>query len=338
MNKNILTIFCFFCIAANVCCKSKHEVFASLSDTLIYNDSIRSSLLITRDDNDDFFKNLQALDVAIQMKDNQLLENPNYVAIYKKHLKSQVSNFNQDDKVFLNAVYKKVLSHLKNIQPSLNIKLSVSKIKPQHYGNDVFYTRGEVIFLPENIFIEKNEKKLVSIFLHELWHIISEQQPDLKEKMYKLIGFHKHGRKVVLPAKLEKLMLSNPDGGDRSYGMKLNNGKWLLPLISSNQNGFNNAKPVFYDYLQFDVFYINAQGMVEVNDDLSSTVSNEDNMEFFQKIKDNTQYIIHPDEIVADNFMLAVLAENTNDYKNFSDDGQKLLKEVINLIKVRNNN
>lgn len=319
-------------------CKSNTQVFNALSDTLVYNDSITSSNLIIKDDSDEFFKNLQAVDVAIQMKDDFLINNPNYVSVYKKHLTTQVSNFTKDDQDFLNKVYQKVLINIKKIQPAFNIDLSVSKIKPDHYGKDVFYTRGSVIFFPESIFKEKNEKKILSIFLHELWHIISEQNPDLKEKMYKLIGFYKHGYPVTFPSKLEKMMLSNPDGGDRSYAMKLNNEKWLLPLIRSNQDRFNNSKPVFYDYLQFDVFYLNDKGIVEVNADLSSTVSNEDNMEFFQKIKDNTQYIIHPDEILADNFMLAVLAENTNAYENFSVDGQKLLKEVINLIKVQNKN
>ncbi len=132
MNKYFLNIFCFVFIAVSTSCKSNTQIADVLSDTLVFNDSITSSRLIVKDDNDDFFKNLQSIDVAIQMKDNLLLNNPNYISIYKKHLTNQVSNFTKDDKDFLNKVYQKVVTNLKVIKPSLNVDLSVSKIKPDH--------------------------------------------------------------------------------------------------------------------------------------------------------------------------------------------------------------
>jgi hypothetical protein len=53
---------------------------------------------------------------------------------------------------------------------------------------------------------------------------------------------------------------------------------------------------------------------------------------FFTKIKDNTRYIIHPEEIIADNFMLAVLAKDKKDYKKFSTEGKKLIESLTTIV------
>jgi len=70
-----------------------------------------------------------------------------------------------------------------------------------------------------------------------------------------------------------------------------------------------------------------------MKNDGESSLSIEHNADFFKKIKDNTQYIIHPDEIMADNFMMAVIANKDETYEGFSEEGTALLKEVIEILK-----
>jgi hypothetical protein len=286
-----------------------------------------------KDDNDGFYTKIQPIDVAIQLKDNAILGDNDYINTYKKYLQTQVSNLSDEDIAFMNIVNENVKLFIKKINPNLELNYSISKIKNGHYGDDVFYTRGNVIYFPENIFKEKNVDKITSITLHEIWHILSEQNPSLKAEMYKLIGFIKHNLSLSIPTTLRSSLLTNPDGGDYAYAIKLDNGRWLLPLIRSNQSKYNSNKKAFFDYLQFDVYYINHQGIVEVDKDNSSTVSVNDNAVYFSNIKDNTQYIIHPDEIIADNFMLSILAENKNEWSNFSKGGQELMKNIIVILK-----
>ena len=53
--------------------------------------------------------------------------------------------------------------------------------------------------------------------------------------------------------------------------------------------------------------------------------------DFFKKIGDNTQYIIHPDEIIADNFFMMTLATQEIDgfdMGKFSAKGKVLIREV----------
>ena len=51
--------------------------------------------------------------------------------------------------------------------------------------------------------------------------------------------------------------------------------------------------------------------------------------DFFRQITDNTGYIIHPDEIIADNFVFVMLNQQEDGLKKeFSEDGTALLKKI----------
>jgi hypothetical protein len=54
---------------------------------------------------------------------------------------------------------------------------------------------------------------------------------------------------------------------------------------------------------------------------------------FFEKITSNTDYIIHPDEIIADNFMYLMMREKKNGLiRSFSKDGTELLRNIKNIL------
>ena len=55
--------------------------------------------------------------------------------------------------------------------------------------------------------------------------------------------------------------------------------------------------------------------------------------DFFEKITTNTGYIIHPDEIIADNFMYIMMREKKNGLqRSFSEDGVELLKNIKKIL------
>ena len=56
--------------------------------------------------------------------------------------------------------------------------------------------------------------------------------------------------------------------------------------------------------------------------------------DFQRQIKDNTSYIIHPDEVLADNF--SFLMQDRNGQKismRFSEEGKKLLTDLEGVLK-----
>ena len=67
-------------------------------------------------------------------------------------------------------------------------------------------------------------------------------------------------------------------------------------------------------------------------DNLGTTLTDGMMPGFFEQIKDNTQYIIHPDEIAADNFIYAITRSNITDSKRFSEEGVDLVERLYRVL------
>jgi len=84
------------------------------------------------------------------------------------------------------------------------------------------------------------------------------------------------------------------------------------------------SKNDFFDYIDFSLYKVSIQHGVKVNTntDGNSTINMDNIPDFFEKITTNTGYIIHPDEIIADNFMYIMMREKKNGLlRSFTDDG-----------------
>ena len=71
------------------------------------------------------------------------------------------------------------------------------------------YTRANAIVLPEAEMTAPVEKIRKTIS-HELFHVLSRANPDLREKLYAAIGFVKCDE-VAFPLELKSRKLTNPD-------------------------------------------------------------------------------------------------------------------------------
>jgi hypothetical protein len=306
-------------------------------------DSIEASRLINSDDIDGFFESISVADIQIQMKrSNGFSSRDEAIDRYKSYLTTQVSNWTAADRIAITEVIESAIEKINRLSPGVipdTIKLI--KIKTGHYGEDVYYTRGKSILIPENIFADFEAEKQLPVMLHEIFHIISRYNEGFRDTMYKMIGFERAGKMVLLPKKLNEVILTNPDGVSRTHIINLNDRndyvKQAIPLITSKYKGFRADWPAFFDYLNFDLYEVEDDGagnlVVKLNENGGTTLQLDFSPSFFTKIRDNTQYIIHPEEIMADNFMLAVLAYSNKDYSKFSSKGKTLIEQVIGTLK-----
>ncbi|MFK7809100.1 MAG: hypothetical protein AB8F74_14955, partial [Saprospiraceae bacterium] len=73
---------------------------------------------------------------------------------------------------------------------------------------------------------------------------------------------------------------------------------------------------------------------VHSNNDGSTVLEQNQLADFYRQIKDNTNYIIHPDEVMADNFMFLIMAqEDPESLKRFSTEGQQLIADIEAVLK-----
>lgn len=304
-------------------------------------DSTQASAAIIHDDTDSLFANISEADIMIQMKRAK-----NFVSLkearleYRHFLASQVSSWTTAEKQEMSSIMQIVKKMCDTLSPRIfpgGIRLV--KIKTGPYGSDAYYTRGTDIMIPENIFPLADSEAQIPVMLHEIYHILSRTMPEFRSKTYKMIGFEKAGKPVTLPPALHKVLLSNPDGLTKDYVIRLKEGqetRVCLPLISSRFGAYREGIPSYFDYVKFDIFELREGATVfEVlsTEDGGTTLPVRFTTDYFRQISDNTQYIIHPDEILADNFMLSIIAFESGDYSKFSKQGRALIDSVTTVLK-----
>jgi len=280
---------------------------------------------IKTDTKEAYFESVRPLEMCIQMG-QELTDSHDHKKLmdsYIDYLEEDVEAFSEADKALIKTVEDSVNVLLKEVNPKwLKKNIYLVKLKAKSYGEGVFYTRDNGIFIPYNVLDQGDVGGLLSVFLHEIYHIMSRYNEAFRRASYGLIGFHAVEGKLEFPEALDRRVLLNPDGVNMAYAITLNTDKdedqaiQAIPVIHANSPNYSANKPAFFGYIQFDLFRIEKKGVVnevKISDEKGPMIIPEIPdlyyPSFFEQIYDNTQYIIHPDEIMADNFMFAIFAK-----------------------------
>lgn len=311
---------------------------------VVFLDSIDASVEIISDEINGFFENISMVDMQIQMN-SDCADRATCLKMYKEFLSRDVESFTSEEIENLKVTYKmtmeKVIAANPNILPD---EIQLIKTKTKHYGPSVYYTRENIIVIPANELVSNNSAAMEKVTYHELFHIISRYNPNLKDKVYELIGFKKIDKDLVIPNALSKIMLLNPDGIEMHHYIQLkdsvqNRSLDVVPIIVSNTKQYLEGKNAFFSYLQFSMYEMieNADGKYTLvcDDNGYSTFTLRNAEDFYAQIQDNTGYIIHPDEILADNFMM-IFAFTEEEKDALSSGGQKLLVDFEAQLQVHN--
>jgi hypothetical protein len=263
-------------------------------------------ILTTRDN---YIERMSAFDRAARMKtDAQISQR-----VFLNFVATNVLNWSNDEKAL-------VSSAISSIQPKLNaLSLPFPKIifLIKTTGNEEGgqqYTRANAIVLNHDALAAGHEKELQDCVAHELFHILSRQNPGLREKLYAGIGFHPC-KEITLPSRLKPVKVTNPDAPRNDHYISVqvkDKTVEAIPILFSKLPKYDvNQGGEFFHYLQFKFLIVekaNDQTLPTMTFDDSNPqlVDTNEIHNFFEQIGRNTQYIIHPEEILADNFSLLV--------------------------------
>lgn len=252
---------------------------------------------------DEFIKRLSPFDRASRLKTNKKVSKAEFL----EYISKQVLDFNPFES-------SEIESIIENLQPLFDEyclkfpkKINFVKTTGREEGNAA-YCRGDAIILPQSLLIMAYQ--LVNVITHELFHVFSKNNLKKQEELYNSIGFYKCPE-LSFPDELD-YKITNPDAPLNNYFIEIINEKRLvrlMPILFSNQpyNIYKDGE--FFSYLQFKLLE------VEVIDNQCNPVYENNKLklidagkipEYFQKIGMNTDYIIHPEEILADNFVLLI--------------------------------
>lgn len=292
--------------------------------------------VITTDVTEHFFELVQPLEMAIQMKqtspstDKEVL-----MREYKTYLKNDVADFTESEAELITTVMQEAIDLVEKHTPGLlPEEIVLIKTTMNHYGPSVYYTRDNAIVIPANELEAKNKDKLLHVMLHEIAHIISRYNPELKGELYQEIGFKKRksNKSLKLSSIMKERLLNNPDGLNTEWYFPLEwEGKTIdvVPLIHANEGAYIEKKNSFFYYLQFELFELQKECKVINDKNCNSTLPAAAIGAYLQQTGGNTQYIIHPDEILADNFVLIVMSQlDKTEWNSKTKEGQQLLTNL----------
>lgn len=351
---NLLPSFAIFCFTLFSClsCRSQSLPTTALKDSntgkvILLLDARDASGAIVTDTTYRFFDLITAAEMSLQLKKplTSGISRDTLLREYLAFLASEPLDFTAGDEEFLRKIIHDMYSTVAGVNPGiLPDTLRLIRSKENHYGQGVWYTRENCIIIPEGELASKNVASFTTTMFHELFHVYSRLNPEKSRALYKSIGFEPVGLgNLVLPDKLGERILHNPDGVDYAQKIELKQADSsiipAIPVIWSNHNGYTPQKKSFFNYVEFNLYPLvkgeNGKWTVQVAaDGLSSPINVQEQADFFRQIRENTGYIIHPDEVLADNFAY-IMRERKGEkiYKNLKEDGVRLLEEIEQIIR-----
>lgn len=347
--KPIWLIFSAVIISLAACNAPGKVVKLSKTQNIVFLDSLSAASAIVDDDTEGFFEKINVLDMSIQMKRNFATgtSRGEIVEAYKNYLAADVSSFSDEEKKLLKSKLKKAYKQINKIAPGIfPLQIELIKTQARHYGPGTYYTRENRIIIPKDALATKGKDKskiesaLYKTLLHEIFHIYSRYNERQRRQLYGLVGFRNiFGLPLLMNDALKERILLNPDGLDIAQVIDIQKDSSkisAIPIIISSEPRFEETKEGFFHYLKFDLYQILKVGQslkILTNDDGTSRLNLKELPDYFRQIKDNTQYIIHPDEIMADNFALLVLSQTDGKVSaRLSPEGKKLLKDMKSVL------
>ena len=314
---------------------------------IVMYDSTDAAGVILDDPYDHYFQRIRRSEMSIQMKTplESIADSVDLRAAFGKYIQKDMASFTESEHTLMKRIMEEIGNTVQNFNPDiLPDTMVLIKTSARHFGEGVYYTRSNTVIIPYDALNPVYEKACKSTMYHELFHVYSRLNPEKRKELYKLIGFEKlEYDSLIIPEELDKRVLHNPDGVDfaQVINLKLDEENTIqaIPILYSNEYGFQSGKNVFFSYVGFSLYQIESddQGNWTVlcgDDGYSSTLDMRKLPDFFRQIRSNTQYIIHPDEVLADNFTYVMEYQTNKDrYEKFDEEGRELLHLVEGILR-----
>jgi hypothetical protein len=245
---------------------------------------------------DAFVERLSPFDRAARLKTDQPVAEQEYLDF----VAAAALEWTAAEKTSMAAAYRALAPKLAALHLPLPAEILAIETTGQEEGHTP-YTRQNAVIVPGSKLQSANfdGRRLLA---HELFHIASRTNPGLAERLYAVIGFHPCGV-ARYPASLAARKLTNPDAPRNDYcihvtldGQPVN----ATPILFSKAAAYDRSRGgEFFEYLELGLLIRDAAA--------ERVVGLHEVAGFFEQIGQNTEYVIHPEEILADNFALLAL-------------------------------
>lgn len=259
---------------------------------------------------DEFVTHMSAFDRAARLEAGGDVSEAQYLAFASR----APLEWTSDERRRVAAAFAHIEPALSELLPTFQDPILLIKTRGDEEGDAGGYTRGGAVIVPTRA-LGNSERGLMASLAHEIFHVVSRKRPELRRALYAAIGFEYCGE-VAHPASLAPRRITNPDAPVNDYCIRVSvdgDESWAVPILYSRAPRYDpDAGKAFFDYLTLEMLLVDRSDPTGparpvVRRDKPVLVPMDRVEGFYEQVGRNTQYIIHPEEILASNFQLLVL-------------------------------
>ena len=228
---------------------------------------------------------------------------------FLEYAAAQVLEFTEPERAKLTAALASLDRKLAALGADLRLPQAISIVKTTGMEEmDAPYCRGTAIVLPRRLLAREAPQQEQTI-THELFHIISTANPNLRREMYAIVGFQTCPD-VPLPEELASRRLTNPDAVGKDCWLEVGfQGRRLrlFPILLLPRDVWPGGSP--FDNMVLRLLAVEeseGQWRATTEGGKALVLDPDQAPEYVRRLGGNTSYIIHPEEALADNFVLLV--------------------------------
>jgi hypothetical protein len=175
------------------------------------------------------------------------------------------------------------------------------------------YTRSNAIVLTRAQ-LSMSDAGLRKLVLHELFHVLSRADSARRDRLYAIIGFTPSDE-ILLPEAWRSRRITNPDAPvfQHVITIRIDQEETIqaAPVLFAKSDYDPQLAKSMFAYLKFGLMQVQpgdqAGQYIPALSAGEPIIHPDTNPDFRRQIGANTGYIIHPEEILADNFAAMVL-------------------------------
>jgi hypothetical protein len=229
---------------------------------------------------------------------------------FAAHVGSQTLDFTSEETAKATTAVNTIRPLLTALKLELPAKIFLVKTTGKEDA-DAAYCRGPIIVMPTR-YLGQPQEAVTSVLTHELFHVFSSHHPELRNKLYGLLGFRPCSE-PKLPASLDDRRFTNPDCMAMNYYTVLRHedrDMAVMPTLVSKTAKFDPAsgKRLFslIDFVLIELTVADGKTSVVMKDGEPVVHQAMSIPAYPRAMSQNTSYIWHPEEVLADNFVHAI--------------------------------
>jgi hypothetical protein len=259
---------------------------------------------------DEYTRRMSDFDLRVMIRTRQKKSMQDYLALAR----SAARSWTDEERQRITAAYDSIRAELKDLAVPLPREVLLIKTSGAEEW-DAAYTRGPAIILPVAD-LSGNEQGLRRLVAHELFHVLARAFPQMTNRIYPAIGFNPCGE-LRLPPQIAARVLNNPDTPRNDHCIELTaaTGRVTgMPALLSPDGEFNpdmkGGIGAVLSRMQTGLMVLTpgpdgTMSPVLVNGS-PRIIPWKELPDLSAKIGRNTGYLIHAEEMLADNFALLV--------------------------------